>query len=51
MAKAQITLPLEIPDVRVLKSEINPAGEVMPTPIPAAFLTFLLIRERFTCNA
>jgi len=31
MAKAQITLPLEIPDVRVLKTEINPAGEVIIT--------------------
>ncbi len=31
MAKAQITLPLEIPDVRVLKTEINRAGEVIIT--------------------
>jgi transposase len=31
MAKAQITLPLEIPDVRVLKTEINQAGEVIIT--------------------
>ena len=31
MAKAQITLPLEIPDVRVVKTEINPAGEVIIT--------------------
>jgi transposase len=31
MAKAQITLPLDIPDVRVLKTEINPAGEVIIT--------------------
>lgn len=31
MAKPQITLPLEIPDVRVLKTEINQAGEVIIT--------------------
>jgi len=31
MAKAQIILPLEIADVRVLKTEINPAGEVIIT--------------------
>ncbi len=31
MAKAQITLPLEIPDVRVLKIEINSQGEVIIT--------------------
>lgn len=31
MAKAQITLPLEIPDVRVLKTEINLQGEVIIT--------------------
>jgi transposase len=31
MAKAQITLPLEIPDVRVLKTEISPQGEVIIT--------------------
>jgi transposase len=31
MAKAQITLPLEIQDVRVLKTEINPNGEVIIT--------------------
>ncbi len=31
MAKAQITLPLEIRDVRVLKTEINPTGEVIIT--------------------
>jgi transposase len=31
MAKAQITLPLEIPDVRVLKTEIDPQGEVIIT--------------------
>ena len=31
MAKAQITLPLEIQDVQVLKTEINPAGEVIIT--------------------
>lgn len=31
MAKAQITLPLEIADVRVLKTEINPNGEVIIT--------------------
>ena len=31
MAKAQVTLPLEIPDVRVLKTDINEAGEVIIT--------------------
>jgi hypothetical protein len=31
MVKAQITLPLEIPDVRVLKTEIDSAGEVIIT--------------------
>lgn len=31
MAKAQITLPLEIPDVHVLKTEINRNGEVIIT--------------------
>lgn len=31
MAKAQITVPLEITDVQVLKTEINPSGEVVIT--------------------
>jgi len=31
MAKAQVTIPLEIPEVRVLKSEINSAGELIIT--------------------
>jgi transposase len=31
MANAQVTIPLEIPEVRVLKSEINPAGEMIIT--------------------
>jgi len=31
MTKPQITLPLEIPDVRVIKTEISPAGEVIIT--------------------
>jgi len=31
MAKAQVTIPLDIPEVRVLKSEINKAGELMIT--------------------
>jgi len=30
MAKAQVTIPLDIPEVRVLKSEINKAGELWP---------------------
>lgn len=31
MAKAQVTIPLEIPEVRVLKSELNKAGELIIT--------------------
>lgn len=31
MAKAQVTIPLDIPEVRVLKSEINKAGELTIT--------------------
>ena len=31
MANAQVTIPLEIPEVRVLKSEINTAGELIIT--------------------
>jgi transposase len=31
MAKAQVTVPLNIPEVRVLKSEINKAGELIIT--------------------
>jgi transposase len=31
MAKAQVTVPLDIPDVRVLKTEINPQGELIIT--------------------
>ena len=31
MAKAQVTVPLDIPDVRVLKTEINPRGELIIT--------------------
>ena len=31
MAKAQVTVPLEIPEVRVLESEINKAGELIIT--------------------
>ena len=31
MAKAQVTIPLEIPEVRVLKSEINSGGELIIT--------------------
>jgi len=31
MAKAQVTIPLDIPGVRVLKSEINKAGELIIT--------------------
>jgi transposase len=31
MAKAQVTIPLDIPEVRVLKSEMNKAGEVIIT--------------------
>ena len=31
MAKAQVTVPLDIPEVRVLKSEINRAGELIIT--------------------
>ena len=31
MAKAQVTIPLEIPEVRVLKSEMNKAGELTIT--------------------
>ena len=29
MAKPQVTIPLDIPEVQVLKSEINEAGELM----------------------
>ena len=31
MAKAQVTIPLDIPEVRVLKSEMNKAGELIIT--------------------
>jgi len=31
MTKAQVTIPLEIPDIEVLKSEINKAGELIIT--------------------
>jgi transposase len=31
MAKAQVTVPLDIPDVRVLKTEVNKAGELIIT--------------------
>ena len=31
MAKAQVTIPLEIPEVRVLKSELDKAGELIIT--------------------
>lgn len=31
MAKAQVTIPLDLPEVRVLKSEINKAGELIIT--------------------
>ena len=31
MAKAQVTIPLDIPEVRVLKSEMNKAGELVIT--------------------
>jgi transposase len=31
MLRAQITVPLDIPDVRVLKTEINPRGELIIT--------------------
>ena len=31
MAKAQVTIPLDIPEVQVLKSEINKAGELLIT--------------------
>ena len=31
MLRAQITVPLDIPDVRVLKTEINPQGELIIT--------------------
>jgi len=29
MSRAQVTVPLDIPDVRVLKTEINPRGELI----------------------
>lgn len=31
MARAQVSVPLDIPDVRVLKTEINPQGELIIT--------------------
>jgi transposase len=31
MSKAQVSVPLDIPDVRVLKTEINPRGELIIT--------------------
>jgi hypothetical protein len=31
MARAQVTGPLDIPDVRVLKTEINPEGDLIIT--------------------
>ena len=31
MARAQVTVPLDIPDVRVLKTEINSQGELIIT--------------------
>jgi transposase len=31
MARAQVSVPLDIPDVRVLKTEINPRGELILT--------------------
>jgi len=31
MAKAQVSVPLDVPDVRVLKTEINPGGELVIT--------------------
>ena len=31
MSKAQVTVPLDIPDVRVVKTEINPNGELIIT--------------------
>jgi transposase len=31
MAKAQVTVPLDIPDVRVIKTEMNKAGEIIIT--------------------
>ena len=31
MARAQVTVPLDIPDVRVLKTEINKVGELIIT--------------------
>ena len=31
MAKAQVMVPLDIPDVRVLKTEINARGELIIT--------------------
>ena len=29
MSRAQVSVPLNIPDVRVIKSEINPGGELI----------------------
>ena len=31
MLRAQVSIPLDIPDVRVLKTEINPRGELIIT--------------------
>jgi hypothetical protein len=31
MPRAQVTVPLDIPDVRVLKTEINKVGELIIT--------------------
>lgn len=31
MSKAQVTVPLDIPDIRVIKTEINPRGELIIT--------------------
>jgi len=31
MSKAQVSIPLEIPDVRILKTEINQRGDLIIT--------------------